>query len=100
MDGDLHVLYLCCVPSSLEDGEIDTPELAGAESYEWEAHSNLDSFFSRVYRCDPFVASQPGVFLVVPWSPLMVLCTRNERPPPQRGATLQLRIHLCFYVSP
>ncbi|CAD7695522.1 unnamed protein product [Ostreobium quekettii] len=34
----------------LPEDEIDTPELAGAESYEWEAHSNLDSFFTRIYR--------------------------------------------------
>ncbi|GMH34130.1 hypothetical protein BSKO_01964 [Bryopsis sp. KO-2023] len=35
---------------SLPEGEIDTPELAGAESYELEAHTNLDRFFTRIYR--------------------------------------------------
>ena len=29
---------------------MPSPELAGGESYEWAAISNLDAFFTKVYR--------------------------------------------------
>lgn len=36
--------------TSFPEGDVDTPDLAGAESFELEAHSNLDRFFTRIYR--------------------------------------------------
>lgn len=33
-----------------EDNDMETPLLAGGESYEFAALANLDAFFTRVYR--------------------------------------------------
>lgn len=44
------LLSFVCIVYSFPVGDVDTPELAGAESFELEAHSNLDRFFSRIYK--------------------------------------------------
>ncbi|KAL6756662.1 hypothetical protein V8C86DRAFT_58920 [Haematococcus lacustris] len=38
------------LPSLAEEADLETPMLAGGESYEWAAIPNLDVFFTRMYR--------------------------------------------------
>lgn len=43
----VHASHTCSLP---EGGDMETPMLAGGESYEWAAVGNLDVFFTRLYR--------------------------------------------------
>lgn len=53
---------MCCAPFVCSDNhEAGLPLLAGGEGYEFANFANLDSFFTRVYRCAVPPCLKPGV---------------------------------------
>ncbi len=43
----------CSLPEGEPGADMESPMLAGAETYEWSAVPNLDLFLTRLYRCVP-----------------------------------------------